>query len=653
VPEHVTYNSDLSSGLERLTEAARAQIAEPGIRAKVIKSLQLAKKVMSGEIEPKQLSKGKKRKGNVDRTNIIEEKRRTIKQDEAKRSTPTISVSSNDIIRENAPGSGEENPNPNHERREENPEPRQNGAKSKSGEAKKTSINPNPNPKKGKGGMKFKVGDGVSVKAESFDGSIPGSYSKDNPGRHCGVVTRIWADRKLVEIEYLNGSRYKHLFKEIRMEKPKTCAMLIISIIMAEFLQKPADPMDKDQWPKNFFEAIVRPDWRSWVEAVKKEIASWLTFNAYTEIAFADKSPGASIVPLGELYTRKRDESYKFRQYLMGNMLRKGKDFDETFSCCVSWDGIRWSASVACAMSKQIKGLDAVTGFLQAREQYDLYAFLPSHGSYSSLTYEELAVLRMNLLELVEKEGVTGLKKFAAAHKRESRVNPTTCYRLNSSIYGAPSANHEWDMLFQSAHVNGCGMAISDIEPSMYVRIEVDGNDIVKEWMIANIWTDDVRYFGTDNMIAKYEEDIQKSVKVKLLGSPGEFVGTDFIQDLELGLCELRAPKYWESAATKFNKYFGHGIRERYNPLSIIDEKFMLTEEVSDEEAEGAKGLPYRELLGVVSYPASCSKMEMRYAVSVCGKHRGKWGNKQFKVLMKVFEYGHTTRMTGLIYSKG
>jgi hypothetical protein len=105
----------------------------------------------------------------------------------------------------------------------------------------------------------------------------------------------------------------------------------------------------------------------------------------------------------------------------MGNLLRKGKDFDETFSCCVSWDGIRWSASVACAMSKEIRGLDAVTGFLQAREQFDLYAFLPSHGNYSSLSCEELAILRMKLLELVQKEGMEGLRKFAAAHKRESK----------------------------------------------------------------------------------------------------------------------------------------------------------------------------------------------------------------------------------------
>jgi hypothetical protein len=56
--------------------------------------------------------------------------------------------------------------------------------------------------------------------------------------------------------------------------------------------------------------------------------------------------------------------------------------------------------------------------------------------------------------------------------------------------------------------------------------------------------------------------------------------------------------------------------------------------------------------LGVISYQASCTKLEMRYAVSICGKHRGKWGVKQFGILKKVFVYGYSTRETGLIYSK-
>ncbi len=87
--------------------------------------------------------------------------------------------------------------------------------------------------------------------------------------------------------------------------------------------------------------------------------------------------------------------------------------------------------------------------------------------------------------------------------------------------------------------------------------------------------------------------------------------------------------------------------------LSTYDEKIMLEEEVSDEDHEAAKHLEYRELLGIISYPALCVKLEMRYAISICGRHRGKWGLKQFKILRKVFEYGFTTRHIGIIYCKG
>ena len=97
--------------------------------------------------------------------------------------------------------------------------------------------------------------------------------------------------------------------------------------------------------------------------------------------------------------------------------MKKGKDLSETFSSTVLWDGIRCCASVACATNKQIYGLDAVTGFLQASEQYDSYAFLSSHGEYSGLPYEELALLRAELLKIVENEGEHGLKMFARKHK--------------------------------------------------------------------------------------------------------------------------------------------------------------------------------------------------------------------------------------------
>jgi hypothetical protein len=486
-----------------------------------------------------------------------------------------------------------------------------------------------------------------------FDGDTPGSWSKENPERCLGVVTKRWKQGKLLQVRWRGGDELSRvLHKDIRVEKKKSNVATILAVLLVEGQVAKFEAADKSKWPKDFFEALVKSDWREWISAVKKEIASWLDFNAYSVIDIEEKTVGASIVPLGELYTRKRDLSYKFRQYLMGNLLKQGKDFYETFSSTVSWDGIRWCASVACATGKKIYGLDAVTGFLQASEQFDLYAFVPSHGDYSSLSFEDLAVFRGQLLEMIQKEGEQGLKRFANLHRKSSRVNPKKCYRLNSSIYGAPSANYEWEALFQGTHTKHCGLTLSQVEPSLFVKIRVDKDDRVVEWLIAKIWTDDVRYFGTEAMRIDYEEKLGQKIKVKFLGVPGEFVGTDFSQDIERGLCELKSPKYWELAAERFKEHFPQGMKERRNALTVSDEKVMF-EVVSDEDYEQAKHLPYRELCGVISYPAACSKLEMRYCVSICGSHRTKWGVKQFTVLKKAFEYGFATREIGLIYSQG
>ena len=100
---------------------------------------------------------------------------------------------------------------------------------------------------------------------------------------------------------------------------------------------------------------------------------------------------------------------------------------------------------------------------------------------------------------------------------------------------------------------------------------------------------------------------------------------------------------YWILAAEKFKHLFLSLYKERRNPLSVSDERVML-ESVSDEEFDEAKDLPFRELCGVCSYPAACCKLELRYAISVCGRHRSKWGKKQFDVLKRVFEYGLATK---------
>ena len=111
-----------------------------------------------------------------------------------------------------------------------------------------------------------------------------------------------------------------------------------------------------------FLDALIRSDW---VMAVRnKESSGWDDNNTTSEARWGNIEQGASAIPLGELYTRKRDATPTFRQYAMGNLLKAGNDYGDTFSTCVSADGIRWFVSLACACEKLIYGWDAVTGYL-------------------------------------------------------------------------------------------------------------------------------------------------------------------------------------------------------------------------------------------------------------------------------------------------
>jgi hypothetical protein len=71
------------------------------------------------------------------------------------------------------------------------------------------------------------------------------------------------------------------------------------------------------------------------------EMDSWNMFEAAVVVPWESMARGASIIPLGELFSVKRNGKKKFRQYAMGNLLKEGKYFGETFSSTVSGDGLR------------------------------------------------------------------------------------------------------------------------------------------------------------------------------------------------------------------------------------------------------------------------------------------------------------------------
>ena len=123
--------------------------------------------------------------------------------------------------------------------------------------------------------------------------------------------------------------------KDLTLEVRRTTVSKII-VLLVEGEQVAFEHQDKNNFPKNFFELLVKHDWRQWVASVKKELEGLDANNAVTVVNIEDVPKNAKVVPLGEPYSIKRDGRYKFRQYLMGNLLREGVDYKETFSTTVS-----------------------------------------------------------------------------------------------------------------------------------------------------------------------------------------------------------------------------------------------------------------------------------------------------------------------------
>ena len=84
--------------------------------------------------------------------------------------------------------------------------------------------------------------------------------------------------------------------------------------------------------PKNFFEALMRDDWRQWIEAFRKEKQGFILNDVFEEVD-GKEDPSDPIVPIVEVNTIKRDGTYKNRDAACGSkrFLAAGIDYNETF----------------------------------------------------------------------------------------------------------------------------------------------------------------------------------------------------------------------------------------------------------------------------------------------------------------------------------
>jgi hypothetical protein len=215
--------------------------------------------------------------------------------------------------------------------------------------------------------------------------------------------------------------------------------------------------------PRNFFESLIRDDWRDWIGSVRKEMKGWDDNGAYEVIDFEEASREHPVLELVELLSIKRDGRYKMRLIALGNALRQGLDYKDTFAPTVSGDGLWWLLSLACAANKKIRGGDISTAYLTGEQRSDLAAFIPSFGELWRMDWTELERLRMELLELEAKEGTSAVKELG-----QRRGKPEKLWKIKRPIYGIPDAGNAFAEKNQTDHRDKLKFEQSTIDPCIY-----------------------------------------------------------------------------------------------------------------------------------------------------------------------------------------
>ena len=143
--------------------------------------------------------------------------------------------------------------------------------------------------------------------------------------------------------------------------------------------------------PRDFADMIVlQPDWREWLGAIVKENDSWTENGAVEEVDRWVRAAGEALIRFGELFSRKRNGTPKFRPYIMGNLLKAGVHFQRTFSGTVSAHTIKWFVSIMTGLRKLIKSADVMTGYLAGDRLTNVYCEKPSYWEYVDWAHNQL-----------------------------------------------------------------------------------------------------------------------------------------------------------------------------------------------------------------------------------------------------------------------
>jgi len=328
--------------------------------------------------------------------------------------------------------------------------------------------------------------------------------------------------------------------------------------------------------PLTIEEAVSSIHKNEWLEAMRSEYNSLKECGTWV---LSDLPPGKRAISCKWVFHTKRCQTgevnrYKARLVARGCEQRYGIDFDEVYAPVARMEVIRTLFALSVEEEMHIHQMDVVTAYVQGNLSSEIYMEQPT-------MFEETPEDRNKVCKLLR------------------------------PLYGLKQSGREWHQKLRTC-LNNVGLQHTENEPCVFV------GQIHKEIVIVIVYVDDL-------LIASRSLEILNTVKSKLcekfkmkdLGPVTEILGIRVQREGPTGSIRISQGAYVKRIIEKFNMNYA---KPASTPMEAGMKLSRDEEATSKQENEEMKGVPYRELVGSLTYLANTTRPDLAFVANTLSR---------------------------------
>lgn len=423
------------------------------------------------------------------------------------------------------------------------------------------------------------------------------SVTEENQGQRSIATAEVSTENSNVEYQ---GMLTRKKAKELGIMPITQLAKTGVSNVL-----KAKPKLPHLQTPKSYEEAINSEDAELWKKALQAEYDSQIKLGTWE---LSELPPGRTPVESKWVLRIKTlsdgtVDKYKARLVAKGYTQQYGIDYFETYSPVAGIATIRTVIAMAVERGWIIDQYDVNSAFLNSDLSEEIFMSQP--------------------------EGFV-------VHGKEHLV----C-KLKKGVYGLKQSARQWNKKFNEKMISN-GMTRCQADACVYYKTFEFGTG----WQV--LFVDDVFTCAQNERVRQALRDIlHKSFDIRYLGPLKYLLGIDFLYENN---------KLYMSQANYVRKLLKQYGMEDSNSLGMpADPSIKLTKtgsEPSIEEITEMKDVPYRELIGCLTYLASATRPDISFIVNFLAQFNVNPRKEHWQAAKRVLRYLKGTVHLGIVFQR-